>query len=164
MRGDVHRLVTATEAHALALAPHLRAGDVAEIRATAGVSPEVGLLGSLRGTLAAGGEASALLIGGEVAALWGVRPLTDLRQVGVVWLLTGELVERHRLLFASLSRFVLRKLLREYPVLCNWIDARYTRALRWAEWTGAKLGEPKPFGVEARWFQKATWRRAAHGC
>jgi hypothetical protein len=159
MRGDVHQLVPATEAHARALAPHLRAGDVAEIRATAGVGAEAGLLGSLRGTLAGGGEAGALLIGGEVAALWGVRPLTDLRQVGVVWLLTGELVERHRHLFAGLSMFVLAKLLDEYPVLCNWVDARYRRALRWARWTGAQLEEPRPFGVEARWFHKATWRR-----
>src|SRR6185503_6287722 len=45
MRSDVHQLVPATEAHALALAPRLRADDLAEIRATAGVSGEAALLG-----------------------------------------------------------------------------------------------------------------------
>jgi hypothetical protein len=159
MRSDVHQVVPATEAHARALAPRLRAGDVAEIRATAGVGPLDGLLSSLSGTCAGGGQAWALLIGGEVAALWGVRPLTDLHHVGVVWLLTGDLVDRHRRIFMERSRAELRALLRPFAVLRNYIDARYSRALRWARWTGAELGQPRRFGVEARDFIPVTWRR-----
>jgi len=158
-----HQLVPATEAHARALAPRLRAEDAAEVQATAGVGPLEGLLMSLRGTLAGGGHAEAWLVGGEVAALWGVRPLTGLRQTGVVWLLTGELVERHRIRFGDMSLGRIGELLLEYSVLINWIDARYRRALRWAEWTGAELQEPRPFGAEARDFVKAVWRRAPRG-
>jgi len=143
------------------LAGAMRLGDAAEVRATAGWTPAAALLASLRATRKAGGESWTLRIKGEVAALWGVHPLTSLRWTGIVWLLTGQVVERHRRLFAELSRAEVVRLLGTWPRLCNWIDARYGRALRWAEWTGAQLGAPVLFGVEARAFRKAVW--VGHG-
>jgi hypothetical protein len=164
-----HQVVPATEAHCRALASRMRAEDAAEVMATAGISALAGLISSLRGTLRAGGQAWALLIGGEVAAIWGTRPAWGGR-AALVWLLTGDLVDQHRRLFMQLSRAEVRRLLALFPELLNLVDIRYHRALRWAQWTGAELGAPVRFGrrrglfVPVRWRAAAAVQELAHGC
>jgi hypothetical protein len=159
-----YQLLPATEAHAAALAATIRPDDAAEVEATVGpgVSPLDGLLQSLRGTFAArGGLARTLVVDGEVAAIWGVRPLVELQHdTGVVWMLTGKVVDRVPRLFAGLSLCEVGRLLQLYRVLLNHIDCRYIRALRWAAWTGAELHAPRPWGAMALPFVPAVWRRS----
>lgn len=147
----------ATLAHGQALAAAMRAEDVNEVQATLGMGPLAGLRLSLEHASASGGGAWTLFLGGQVAAVWGVHPLTE--SVAAVWLLTSTVVERHRRFFAEVSRTEVCRLLERYLVLYNFIDVRYTRALRWAAWAGAQLGAARPWGVEGRPFVPAVWMR-----
>lgn len=159
MGADV-QVVSATPAHAEALAPLLRPADVAEVEASAGFTP----LEALQASLSASERAWALVVGGEVAALWGVVPvgqgtLLTRPQLAVVWALTGRAVDRHRKLFVRLSRGVLSELLRLYPVLVNAVDARYRGALRWVRWLGAEVAPAVPFGALGLPFHPIRFRR-----
>ncbi len=109
---------------------------------------------------AALGDAWYATIGGEPAALWGVRVLrrSTLGDLATVWLLTTDVVERYRKVFWRESR---RELLRLLELdggrirLINAIDARYEQALRWANRLGIRLCPPAPYGTPgnaACWF------------
>src|SRR5688500_11120502 len=110
----------------------MRPADVAEVQASCGLSP----LEALRSSMAASDFTDALLVDGEVAALWGVVPVGGTLVTGpaggIAWALTGRAVDRHRRLFATASLLVVSALERRgYPFLTNMVDARYTAALRW---------------------------------
>lgn len=154
------RIVDARDGHAFDLAPRMRLEDAAEVRASGGYTP----LGALVVSLRASTEAYTLLIDGAPAAMWGVVPdarrSTFLVPVGIAWLLTGDLVERHRVLFARLSRQVLRDLLSRWAVLHNAIDGRYEAAIRWARWLGAEVLPAVPFGRAQLPFHPFVFRRA----
>lgn len=144
---DVH-VLEATLAHAVELAPRLRAADAAEVRASGGYAP----LEALEVALASSAVAGTLLIDGQVAAMFGACAVSGTRNLGVAWALTGQMVDRHRREFMRVSREQLHQLLRIWPFLVNRVDARYEPALRWARWLGASVGPPVPFGVEKRPF------------
>jgi hypothetical protein len=152
-------LVPGTLAHAQALGPLLREGDVEEGRAL-GLEPQEALLASFRGS-----EVSwASLFDGEVAALCGVVPyrrtaLGDSGE-GLLWALSGRAVDRHPKAYLRASRAVLDALLERYSLLTNVIDARYTGALRWARWLGCEVGPPQPFGPRGAPFCRFILRRA----
>jgi hypothetical protein len=148
----------ATRAHAEELAPRMRHGDAAEILASCGHRPLAGLLASLKWS-EAHGEAWAGLIDGEVAGIFGVGKRTLLSTSGIPWLLTGDLVERHPLLFWRASRAVLATWLERFEFLEQFVDARYTQALRWAERLGFKVEEGQPIGRGGLLFCHITIRR-----
>lgn len=148
----------ATLAHVEALAPTLRAGDVAEVQAL-GLSP----LEALRQSVESSDEAWALGLDGDLAAVGGVQVLHRATllgppESGSVWLLTGAAVERHRVSFAVATKQALRLLLRRYPLLVQAVDARYTAALRWARWLGGEVQPAVPWGPKEMPFHPVFWR------
>lgn len=150
----------ATVAHAEALAPLMRAEDLAECQALGYPTAHEALLVSLKNA----DIARAMLFDGEVAALFGlaVRRSTVLgsSDVGLVWLLSGRAVARHPSAFLRHSRPVLAALLQHCATLGNCIDARYTGALRWAMWLGFDIGRPVALGPAGMPFCPVTITRA----
>lgn len=146
-------VVPATPAHAEALAPRMRTEDAAEVLASLGREPLEALLGSLE----ASSEAWTLLIDGEVAAMGGAVPFQT--GAAIVWLLTGDLVERRPIVFQRTCRSMLAQLQERWPVLVQAIDARYTRAVRWAQHLGAEVGPAQSFGVGGLPFHPIVIRR-----
>lgn len=144
----------ATEADAVELAPRMREDDAREVMASSGRAPLDALHESLRVSL----WSWSLVIEGRVVAIWGVAS-GDSGEVGYPWLLTSDLVERHKREFLELSPVVVRVLLRTFPVLVNYVDARYRRAIRWLERLGAHLDEPVPFGLAGLPFRRFEFRR-----
>ncbi len=133
----------AEQAHAEALAPHLREADAAEVMASDGLDP----LSALTRSLSLSSERYAGLIDGEVVALFGVRRASLVSRQGIPWLLTGEAVERHPLAFLKASRGVLSCWRRDYRIMNNWVDARHVKALRWLAWLGFTIHPARPYGV-----------------
>jgi hypothetical protein len=148
----------ATLEHALALARVMRAADKAEARAL-----DLQPLEALLEALDKSEVAFAVSFNGELAALFGVAPFEPHTQAppstAVVWMLSGEAVDRYPKAFARASRAVMPKLLEHYELLVNVIDARYTRALRWARWLGFDVREARPFGPHAMPFHPCSARR-----
>lgn len=149
----------ATPSDAEAVGANMRPEDAAECLASEGVSP----VEAVRESIEASTEAWTLEIDGEVACSWGVVPMDGLPGVGVVWLLTTSVVDRHALTFWRLSRLVVAELLGRWVLLVNAIDARHTKAIRWAKRLGFALEEAKPYGIAGLPFHRFAARAAAHG-
>lgn len=122
--------VRAEVAHAEALAPNLRANDVAEVLAGGHASARAALVRSLE----VSDVAYALLLGEEVAALFGVAPMPQTvlggdDSVGIVWLLTGKAVARRPKDFLRSAPYALNLLWPRAERLSVMVDARYGGAL-----------------------------------
>lgn len=137
----------------------MRQSDKDEVLASDGWQPAEALWGSLEQS----DFAATFMVDGEPLAIFGVVPARDdlLGPVerGIVWMLTGEGVERHRILFARVSRVVVADIAAKYGCLLNMVDARYGAALRWAKWVGFTVGDPMPFGRDGRPFCPIELRR-----
>lgn len=149
-----YTILPARQAHVEALVPWVRGEIVAEVEASGFTSLEALELG-----LEVSTEAWVALLEGEVVAIWGVAPVPGEPHLHSVWMLNSHLVEARPRLFLRACRAEVARLLETYPALCNLVDDRYTRALRWAEWLGFCVGEPVPFGPEGVPFRPIVLRR-----
>ena len=141
-------IVPATSSLAERLAPKLRRADADEVCASHGWTPLQALLRSLELTPAP----KCLLFDGEPVAMWGVEPVNEAAGMGVAWLLGSDDLTRWPLTFWRVCKDELAALRVEWPVLVNWIDARYEASLRWARHLGFKVDPPKPFGPAGALF------------
>ncbi len=145
-------MAPANNEDAIDIAKRMRAADMAEVAASSGLDPIAAVLTSLDMST----EAWLLYFDGQPVCIWGVAPLQQDsflgRRVGVAWLLTTPLVEKHPHAFWRTCRQVLPELLQRWDELINAIDVRHEKALRWAERLGFQLADPAPFGVEQRDF------------
>lgn len=153
-------IVPATREHAVELAPRLRATDVAELLAARGMAPLAALLEAIERS----DTAEALLLDGEVVALFGTGPyrrstLLGGPAVGVPWLLGSDALTRDRRLLVRLARRQVVRMLLRYPILVNAVDARYAGALSFARWLGFEVGPPAPFGAAGLPFCLIRLRR-----
>lgn len=99
-----------------------------------------------------------VLFDGEPAYLYGYRPMET--GVSLVWMLSAEACNRHPKAFLRSTRKELEALFAEVGgTFINMIDARHTRALRWAEWLGAEFGRAAPWGPKALPFIPFRFRR-----
>jgi hypothetical protein len=144
----LYQVVLATPDLARQMAPRLREADRLEVLSAAGMTPEAALLHSLSVTP----SPRALILGGSPCAMWGVQPIHQAADIGVVWMLgTPELVE-NPLWFWRMCKAEVARLSSEWVVLLNWIDARYDASLRWARRLGFRLDDPRPYGPRGDLF------------
>lgn len=96
----------------------------------------------------------------EVAAMFGV--VSDFNQVGDgarVWMLGSPVIARFPKTFAQLSYLFIQTLLKQYPVMYNFVDMRHDRSMNWLAWCGAEFGEKVECGPKKIPFQKFYLRR-----
>lgn len=136
-----HKIVPATYEHAQKLVPRLRKGDLQEIAAATGASPEDALVSSVASSVVSW----AWLCNGRVLALFGVAPYPGRPGVGVPWLLGAKGIEKHKVFFVRRSREYVRLMLEQFPVLENWVDSRNTPSIQWLAWCGFHFAEVRPF-------------------
>lgn len=149
-------IVPATVGHAERIAEHLRDEDRAELVAAVGprLAAEV-----VRESIERSMMARALLIDGEVAAIYGVAP-SVLPEAGIVWMVTGTLVDDHPRLFWEQCKRRLTDVFERYEAVFNWVDARYSRSLNWLRHLGFTVdSEPDAYGFEQRPFHFICRRR-----
>jgi hypothetical protein len=122
-RGDVEQLCD-----------NLRAEDAAEVMAGGEPSGAAGV----RFAVEASDIVWALELDGEVGALFGLKGVDERL---VLWMLTARVFgERPRPFLRAIRRHL--PTLRAYGELFNFIDARYSGALRLAAALGATFGSP----------------------
>lgn len=163
----------ATPVDALELSFCLRKSDLHEIEASSGRAPFEVLLDGVEHST----ECWTARVDGGVMAIWGVAsalPSLLGPRIGVAWMLGSDLVDAHREAFLPASRAELERLLTRWDVLINAIDARNTKALRWANRLGFQLAAPQPMGhlglefvrftVTAEDLRNVRTSDRSHGC
>jgi len=138
-------IVPARGKHCRSIGRRMRAADVAECRAMAGLTPLAGLRLSMKRS-----RAFTALYDGRPEAMFGTSDLNVLAGVGSVWLLGTDEVERHPRDFLRLSTEWRPKLFDRYCVLRNVVAEDNAASIRWLKWLGADVFEPisvggKPF-------------------
>jgi hypothetical protein len=89
----------------------------------------------------------------------GIAPQSLLADRAIIWLLGTEGIRKAGCRFARLCRPYIQLFLEYYPVLENWVDSRYTVAVRWLKWCGADMEPAKPFGPDGVPFHHFEFRR-----
>lgn len=132
----------ATMLDVVEILPSLRREDLAEVEAE-GYAP---MRKSLEMSLAmSGSQAWTVRRDGKIMAMWGVVEVNLLGGVAVPWALTTTEVDRHPKDFLRETLLSVRRLRSQYALLWNRVDARYTKALRWAKRAGFEVGSPITF-------------------
>lgn len=139
------RIYQALNYDARVLAREIRPDDLRELQAATDLPVYDVVMEGI-----AAGPAWSCYVNSELLAVWGVvpkPPTTLCLPSGWGWLLTTNLVEKHRKLFWDLTKQLLWDLLRYWHTLENFIDVRYEKALRWGKYLGFQFDPPEPFGV-----------------
>lgn len=148
------RIVTATLDHAIAMAPRMRDADAAECWALARLDP----LAALRVSLETAVYAWTWLVDDEPACMFGVGTRNLIGAEGVPWLLSTELVARHRVTFLRGYRPYLAQMRGAFPYLHNVVDARYVTCVRWLRHLGFVVHDAEPMGPAGELFHRFEMR------
>lgn len=120
----------------------IRESDRAEIEASHNQTPYEALSYGMRHA----SFCATVLYEGNPVAMFGTVP--DMKPAGTVWLLATNDVYKMRYTFLKLSKRFVKLMMGRYPVLFNFVDARNKITIKWLEWIGAKVGPPKPYGIQ----------------
>jgi hypothetical protein len=153
---DLQR-IEATIAHAKELGPRLRQADQDEVMAACGMTGEDALILAV----AHAKKAHAWILDGELVAVSGISGSLIDENVGVIWMLASDGVDRVPKLLLKGQRQYVRDLLQGHDMLLNFVDNRNIKAQRWLRWLGFQIGDPRPFGAAGLLFR--PFLMSAHG-
>lgn len=136
----------ATLDDALAVAEHIRPEDAEEIAALTSAAPKT----ALRASLESSRLAKAVLVDGEVVAVFGVADIAASKEIGTVWLMGTPGLEAIPWEFAKQSQRYLDEMFdaRTYRVVRNYVYLKNETHVRWLKWLGAKFLGPKIRGFQ----------------
>lgn len=144
----------AVEADIESIKNRLRRLDAEETIASGYKSPEE----CLRGSFSRSSMRYCVVLEGTPVALFGIVPDTLLGPSANIWFLGADGMSRIRKSFVKQSRLVIREWLKRYPILWNYIDARYRSSLVWIRSCGAEFGPE--FKIQDHPFIPFVIRRA----
>lgn len=130
------------------LRDNLREGDIKEIERY-GLTVQKAVWDSYRTSMVR----KIALADGEVACMWGVSG-NCMGMIGIPWLLTASIVEKHPLAFVLYYREEVKNMLKLFPVLENIVDADYSQAIKLMELVGFTVSEPQAMGKHGKMFRK----------
>lgn len=154
MGADV-RFAPATPELVASLAASLREADARECERL-GLRPADGLAAALERSA----ESGALLVGGEVAAMWGLAPVDLLAGVASPWVLTTPAVERARLTYVRGALERADRWAASWPVLYLWVDPSYVgavRLLRLARFAPTARAAGADGAPLEQWVRRQSW-------
>lgn len=133
-------ILPTTIEHIRMLVANLREDDLREIDKW-GVTPFKGVWRAYRNSQ----SCYSCFIGDKIMAIGGING-SVLGFVCNPWLMTTTLVDEYPLVFASIYRREMRKLLKDYRLLETWCDFAYTKSLKMMRIIGFKEREFVPCG------------------
>lgn len=137
------------EGDAEALAAAMRPQDKAEIEAIRGPGQE---LVAVRRGIEMSVLAWTFTIGGELACICGVVPVSLMSDRGVPWLLGTTVMDRHPGALTRAAPPYIARMLAAFPHLMNGVDARNASAIRWLRRAGFTLHPAVPVGPQGALF------------
>lgn len=147
-------IVPARRAHVGLIAPYIRKDDIAELASLTSLPVD----GILEQHVGRSMEAYTAMADGVPFCIFGVAQATFFSEEAVPWLLTSVELEKHKKAFLIGSRLFVKEVLKTYPLLVNHVDARYTKALRWAKWLGFTVFPAAPYGIAGEPFHRIELR------
>ena len=137
---------SATLEDCLELAPKVRGSDKREMWSSGRYTPSSGLYESLE---VSGEHAYSLKLDEEVVGIFGVAPCNKSSSIGVVWLIGAENMTSYKRGFYKVSQKYLKKFLKLYKTVFNYVDERNISSSKWLESLGfTKLHREPKFGVD----------------
>lgn len=103
-------------------------------------------------------DARVLILDGELAALYGVAPVSVMGGQGCPWLLGTDACLRHWRTFLRHSRPVFIRQASRYSYLENRVHVKNVPSIRWLRWLGFELEPAMPYGWQREPFHKFTMR------
>ena len=94
-----------------------------------------------------------------IICIFGIRRPHLLSDRGVPWLITSNLIHKHKRDFLKGAKITLAHWLTQYDVLENWIPMGFPRLLRWLEWAGFTVFDAEPYGVKRQFFYRIEKRK-----
>jgi hypothetical protein len=97
----------------------------------------------------------------DMIFMCGISPCTALiSKQAFVWMLTSNAVYDCNVReFLKITQRIRDEFLSVYPILCNFVDSRHKKSIKWLQWLGAQIYEAKPFGSEQKLFNYFELRR-----
>ena len=127
------------------LAQALRQADKDEIYASLGVTPEVGLMMSVKAS-----KYTKVIITDEPVGIFGLSGKVTL---GMPWMLATDNIKDCQIQFLKECRNYIDEMLTHAPILANFVDERNTLHRKWLEWCGfVPFKRIEGFGYEERPF------------
>jgi len=137
------------------LAGRLRKSDVQEIYASDHLESFRALHLSLTGSVVC----LSIVYSGEPVGMFGINAENLFATKGVIWLLGSDGLTKHGLRFVRHSRRFIEMFLEYYPVLENYVHDLNKESIAWLKMCGAKIEEPKPYGLEQENFRYFRFER-----
>ena len=104
-------------------------------------------------------EAAAFRVDNKLLGITGVVSHSVMGGIGNPWLLTSIHAPSYPVTIMKETKYYVDKWSKEYDVLIAYIDSRYERALKWAEWAGFIIHPPVPYGINGELFNLIEIRR-----
>lgn len=98
-------------------------------------------------------SSQTLEIDGHLIAVFGVVPNSDLKGVGVIWMLATDKFDEYSAVFAKICKGVVKDMLKGYNYVYNYVHSENKSSIRWLKWLGFSMSEPEPLGIEGANFQ-----------
>jgi len=133
----------------------IREADRLEVRASGGLAPRQAAEQSIEMTK----FPRSILFDGELAIIYGVAQSSESLRVGIPWTLSTCIVPRYPKTFLKVTRAALPGMFARHDILVNYVDARYTSAVRWLKMLGFWVGDPTPFGISDEPFHPFMLKR-----
>lgn len=135
------------------VARNMRTEDYLECQRSTGRAPSEVLVEAIDLSEYSG----VILLDDEPANVYGVVKHPD--GVGIPWSMSTYVADRSPREFVRLSLEGIGLIKERYDRLFNFVDASYTRAIKWLKLMGFTVGEPQPYGVLQMPFRPFWWRR-----
>jgi hypothetical protein len=152
-----HKIIETTPEHLDHIVQNIRKPDLAELWASCLQTPDV--------VARKGLERSEVVMTGmiddEPVCVWGVVKESMLFNAGTPWMIGSKALDRNATKFLRHCRPEVMKLLDNYDILENYVDARNRRSIQWLRWLGFNIEEAEPYGVFKLPFHR-FWMEKAH--
>lgn len=136
-------MVPATKEHAIEMAGKLRRADVEELKAVGKHNATKALIDSLDISV----SAWTGIYDGKPAFIFGVADCPNHEKVGIPWMMGTPALDKCAKEFIKINPKYINYMRKRYNILINFVDVRNKRAIRWLEWLGFEMSDPKPYGV-----------------
>lgn len=133
------------------IASNLRQSDRREIWAASRLTP----LEGLRVAAARSPDIWVGTVDGKPIGMAGAFAGSLLGSVGYPWQLSTPEIDKVAIPYLRSSRIYFEAIRCRYELLCNWVDARNTKSIRWMKYLGFHFDPARPWGVDGLPFHYA---------